>query len=91
MFGINGLELVHVLQFAYMLIGLGVAYWHIERNQMKESLRSVPIGFKHVGNLAWYFLALMWPVLLFAYFVEPKRKPKRQDDDQRKTDSSTAS
>ena len=79
MFGIEGLELAHVLQVVYLLIGLVVSYWHIERNEMKESIRSARMGFHHVGNLAWYLLALIWPVLLFAYVLEPK--PKKQDTD----------
>ena len=81
MLGIDGLELAHVLQIAYLLIGLCVSYWHIERNEMKDSLRSARLGFHHVGNLAWYLLALIWPVLLFAYVVEPKQNPKNPDDD----------
>ena len=70
-----------MLQIVYLLIGLGVSYWHIERNEMKKSLRSARFGFHHVGNLAWYLLALIWPVLLFAYVVEPKQNPNETDDD----------
>ena len=81
MFGIKGLEFAHVAQVAYLLVGLMVSYWHIERNQMKESLRSARIGFHHVGNLAWYLLALIWPVLLFAYVVESKARPREDGDE----------
>ena len=79
MFGIEGLELERVLQIVYLLIGLCVAYWHIERHAMKESIRSARIH--HAGNLVWYALALIWPVLLFAYAFEPKKKPKEPSDD----------
>ena len=80
MFGIEGLEFAHLIQIGYVLIGLLVSYWHIERTEMKKSLRTARVGFHHVGNLAWYLLALIWPVLLFAYMVEPKRDQKESGD-----------
>jgi len=82
MFGVEGLELGHVIQILYIVIGLFVSYWHIERNNMKGSIRTARLGFRNVGNLAWYMLAIIWPILLFARMVEPKAKNNEDVNDQ---------
>lgn len=81
MFAVAKLELVHIVQIVYVAICLFVAHWHIKRNDMKESLDSAKLGDMQVGNLAWYLLAVIWPLLLFAYLIEPKSKRDQNSKD----------
>ena len=82
MFGIDGLETPHLIQMAYVLIGLLVTYWHVKRHHMGESMKGASVGPAHAGSAAFCLLALIWPVLVFAWLFEPKppRNPADKAD-----------
>ena len=57
----------------YVAVGVPIAYWHVKRQGMKDSLKQ-PADGAGTRYIVITTLAMMWPILLFAYLVEPKKK-----------------